>query len=29
VGMLMITGEFTRMAGWLQGLTPEVLKRRL
>jgi cytochrome c-type biogenesis protein len=29
VGLLMMTGEFTRMAGWLQALTPEVLRRRL
>ena len=29
VGLLMVTGEFTRMAGWLQGLTPAFLKGRL
>ena len=29
VGMLLVTGEFTRLAGWLQGLTPEVLRERL
>jgi len=29
VGLLMMTGEFTRMAGWLQSLTPDVLRRRL
>ena len=29
VGLLMVTGEFTRLAGWLQGLTPEFLKGRL
>jgi cytochrome c-type biogenesis protein len=29
VGLLMVTGEFTRMAGWLQGLTPGFLKGRL
>ncbi|MFZ5623097.1 MAG: cytochrome c biogenesis CcdA family protein [Gemmatimonadota bacterium] len=29
VGLLMLTGQFTRMAGWLQGLTPEFLKSRL
>jgi cytochrome c-type biogenesis protein len=29
VGLLLITGEFTRLAGWLQGLTPEFLKERL
>jgi cytochrome c-type biogenesis protein len=29
VGLLMVTGEFTRLAGWLQGLTPAFLKGRL
>jgi len=29
VGLLMVTGEFTRLAGWLQGLTPGFLKGRL
>jgi len=29
VGLLMVTGEFTRLAGWLQSLTPEFLKGRL
>ena len=29
VGVLLLTGEFTRMAGWLQTLTPEALKGRL
>ena len=29
VGVLLVTGEFTRLAGWLQGLTPEVLRERL
>jgi len=29
VGVLMVTGEFTRLAGWLQGLTPGFLKGRL
>jgi cytochrome c-type biogenesis protein len=29
VGLLLITGEFTRLAGWLQGLTPDVLRDRL
>jgi cytochrome c-type biogenesis protein len=29
VGILLVTGEFTRMAGWLQGLTPELLKEQL
>jgi cytochrome c-type biogenesis protein len=29
VGVLMATGQFTRMAGWLQSLTPEFLRRWL
>ena len=29
VGILLVTGEFTRMAGWLQGLTPAFLKEQL
>ena len=29
VGVLLVTGEFTRLAGWLQGLTPQVLKERI
>lgn len=29
VGLLLVTGEFTRMAGWLQGLTPEWVRSRL
>jgi hypothetical protein len=29
VGLLLVTGEFTRLAGWLQSLTPEVLRKRL
>ena len=29
VGILLVTGEFTRLAGWLQGLTPEFLRERL
>ena len=29
VGMLMVTGEFTRLAGWLQRFTPEALRERL
>jgi hypothetical protein len=29
VGVLLVTGEFTRLAGWLQGLTPEVLREKL
>ena len=29
VGILMVTGEFTRLAGWLQALTPGFLKSRI
>jgi cytochrome c-type biogenesis protein len=29
VGLLMVTGEFTRLAGWLQAFTPAVLRERL
>jgi len=29
VGVLLMTGEFTRLAGWLQGLTPAFLRERL
>lgn len=29
VGLLLVSGEFTRLAGWLQGLTPAFLKSRL
>lgn len=29
VGVLMATGQFTRMAGWLQGLTPAFLREWL
>jgi len=29
VGLLLVTGQFTRLAGWLQGLTPEILRRNL
>jgi cytochrome c-type biogenesis protein len=29
VGVLLITGEFTRLAGWLQGLTPDFLREKL
>ncbi len=29
VGVLMVTGEFTRLAALLQGLTPEFLKKQL
>jgi cytochrome c-type biogenesis protein len=29
VGVLMATGQFTRLAGWLQGLTPAFLRDRI
>jgi cytochrome c-type biogenesis protein len=29
VGVLLLTGEFTRLAGWLQGFTPDVLRRQI
>jgi cytochrome c-type biogenesis protein len=29
VGVLMVSGQFTRLAGWLQGLTPEFLRSRI
>ena len=29
VGLLMVTGEFTRLAGWLQRFTPETLRENL
>jgi cytochrome c-type biogenesis protein len=29
VGTLLVTGEFTRLAGWLQGLTPDFLREQL
>jgi cytochrome c-type biogenesis protein len=29
VGLLLATGQFTRLAGWLQGLTPAFLRSRL
>jgi cytochrome c-type biogenesis protein len=29
VGVLMATGEFTRLAGWLQGFTPELLREQI
>jgi cytochrome c-type biogenesis protein len=29
VGVLMISGEFTRLAGWLSNLTPDFLRGRL
>jgi cytochrome c-type biogenesis protein len=28
-GLLLVSGEFTRLSGWLQGLTPEFLQRWL
>lgn len=29
VGVLLMTGDFTRLAGWLQGLTPDLLREKL
>ena len=29
VGVLLVTGEFTRLAGWLQGFTPDFLREQL
>lgn len=29
VGVLMVSGQFTRLAGWLQALTPEFLRSRI
>jgi cytochrome c-type biogenesis protein len=29
VGALLVSGEFTRLAGWLQQLTPELLRNQL
>jgi cytochrome c-type biogenesis protein len=29
VGILMVTGEFTRLAGWLQQFTPESLREQI
>jgi cytochrome c-type biogenesis protein len=29
VGVLLVSGEFTRLAGWLQGLTPDFLREQL
>jgi cytochrome c-type biogenesis protein len=29
VGVLLVTGEFTRLAGWLQGFTPDFLRRQI
>ena len=29
VNILLLSGEFTRLAGWLQGFTPEFLRSQL
>jgi hypothetical protein len=29
VGVLLVSGQFTRLAGWLQQLTPEFLRSQL
>jgi cytochrome c-type biogenesis protein len=29
VGVLMVTGEFTRLAGWLQQFTPEAVREKI
>jgi cytochrome c-type biogenesis protein len=29
MGVLMVTGEFTRLAGWLQQFTPDVLREQI
>jgi cytochrome c-type biogenesis protein len=29
VGILMVTGEFTRLAGWLQQFTPELVREKI
>ena len=29
VGILMVTGEFTRLAGWLQQFTPEIVREKI
>jgi sulfite exporter TauE/SafE len=29
VGLLMATGQFTRLAGWLQGLTPAFIRNQI
>jgi cytochrome c-type biogenesis protein len=29
VGLLLVSGQFTRMAAWLQSLTPDVLRNML
>jgi cytochrome c-type biogenesis protein len=29
VGLLMVSGQFTRLAGWLQGLTPAFIRNQI
>jgi cytochrome c-type biogenesis protein len=29
VGVLLLTGEFTRLAGWLQGFTPDFIRSQI
>ena len=29
VGILLLTGQFTRLAGWLQSFTPEILRSQI
>ncbi|HEU5170675.1 MAG TPA: cytochrome c biogenesis protein CcdA [Gemmatimonadales bacterium] len=29
VGLLLVTGEFTRLAGWLQSLTPDFIREQI
>jgi hypothetical protein len=29
VGLLMVSGEFTRLAGWLQSLTPAFIRNQI
>jgi cytochrome c-type biogenesis protein len=29
VGILLVTGKFTELAGWLNQMTPEFLRKRL
>jgi cytochrome c-type biogenesis protein len=29
VGLLLVSGEFTRLAGWLQALTPDFIRNRI
>ena len=29
VGLLLVSGEFTRLAGWLQALTPDFIRSRI